>query len=266
MAIVQIKPIDRERWHGKKNQEAFARPVTIEALVSTKTNQYVTGISEERRLDLESTTGYDLSPKFNPEVSHPTWGGSLGQIKLEHGTNILDTSKTIDEIRLSVCKASPLVANSQSDLEEGLCPEALFIIFDESEEVEVAAKKLAMRDNCVIAISKLNETKKIQLIMIILNLNVKGQSTENIRVKLEEALTYAGPEKFLNLIKGDASRNTAHFLLLDAVRLNIVNKKGSGFFYMDHPLGLDLGMAINFLLDPENASIKAELLNKLNNK
>lgn len=70
MALVEVKPIEKERWHGKKGRDAFARPVTIEALVSIRTGQFATGLSPEERAALEAKTGFNLSPDYTQGRPH----------------------------------------------------------------------------------------------------------------------------------------------------------------------------------------------------
>ena len=35
MQLVEVRPIERERWHGLKGKDAITRPVVIEALLSS---------------------------------------------------------------------------------------------------------------------------------------------------------------------------------------------------------------------------------------
>ena len=131
MALVQVKPIEKKTWHGLEGVKRFTAPKTIQALVSLTTGLYATGLSEEDRERLEKETGFDLSPTYIPGKIHPFWGDKISRVVLEHRTNMFDTSKPLDEIKVKLLKASDLVANSQKEYEDGLFPEAQFVIFDE---------------------------------------------------------------------------------------------------------------------------------------
>ena len=85
-------------------------------------------------------TGFDLSPIFINEKSHPFWDSKTAQVKLEHKTNVFNTDRPIDEIKVKILKASDLVANSMKEYEEGKFPNALFVIFDEKEEVQLESE------------------------------------------------------------------------------------------------------------------------------
>ena len=73
MAQVQIKPIERVRWHGKTSKEFPNRPVKIEALVDPTTGRYATGLTEEDKVRLEGITGFDLSDIYRNGRPHPFW-------------------------------------------------------------------------------------------------------------------------------------------------------------------------------------------------
>lgn len=264
MAIVEIKPIEKEKWHGYKGKNSFARPIVIEALVSTETGQYATGLTEEERLELESKTGYDLSPEYIPEKIHSFWNSSTGQVRLENKTNIFDTSKPLDYIKVKLLKASDLVANSQKEYEEGLYPEALFVIFDEQEETARKASKAAIKRKVIVESEKLSQSKKIEIIQILLGLNVKNQSNDFIDLKFEEAIDKVGAEKVLNIMNRDDKRNSVHALVLEALQKNILRKEGSAIYYFDDQLGFDLEATVDYLMDSKNQPLKLQILEKIN--
>ena len=145
MALVEVKPIEKERWHGKKGKEAFTRPMTLEALVSLNTNQFATGLTQEDRERLQKATGFDLSPDYMQGKPHPFWNSTAALIKLENKTNVFNTDRPLDEIKVKVMKAHDLVANSMKEYQEGKYPLAKFVIFDEIEEVEIKASKAAIK-------------------------------------------------------------------------------------------------------------------------
>jgi hypothetical protein len=143
MSLIEVRPVETKKWHGKKGKETFARPLVLEALYDEKTGGYATGLKDEEiRKKLERKTGFDLSDTYDVDVPHPFWNSKAGEIKLEYRTNIFNTKKAIDFIRVSVLKASKFVANSQRELDQGLFPDALFVIFDEKEEATIKATKI----------------------------------------------------------------------------------------------------------------------------
>lgn len=264
MALVEVKPIERERWHGKKGKEGFTRPLTLEALVSLNTNQFSTGLTKEDRERLEAITGYNLSPDYIQGKPHPFWNSTAAQIKLENKTNVFNTDRPLDEIKVKVMKAHDLVANSMKEYEEGKFPLAKFVIFDEQEEVEIKASKLALKNKVVLEIADLSFERKAELVQILKGISVRNQSPNFVELKLDEAIDEFGPQKVLNLIKRDKARTSLHALVLEAIYKNVLRKEGTAVYYMDDQIGFDVESAIDYLQDSKNQALKAQIIERLN--
>lgn len=262
MALIEVRPIEKEKWHGKKGKDSFARPVVVEALVNVRTNLYDTGLSTEEQDKLEKSTGLNLSNIYIKDKPHPFWSTSQAQIKLPNSTKIFDTSKPLDEIAVKVLKASELVANSVREYEEGKFPFASHVIFDEREEVEIKASKIAIKKETIIESSKLSRAKKVEIIQVLSNKSMKKQSDEFVEVELDK-LIEESPERVLNLIKADKVDTTVHSMILEGLEKNILRKEGSGIYYMDDQLGYDITSAIGYFKDPSNQKLKAEITEKL---
>jgi|SRR6187402_896047 len=264
MAIVEVKPIEKERWHNKKGKENFSRPITLEALVSLRTGQFATGLSPEDRVRLESTTGYNLSPDYTLGKAHDFWNSPAAQIKLDFKTNIFDTSRPLDEIKVKVLKAHDLVANSQKEYEEGKYPDALFVIFDEQEDTELKASKASIKRKVIIEASKLTKTRKAEIVQIVSGVSVRHQSDDYVDLKLDEAIDSAGAERVLTLIQRDKTRTSLHALVLEAIHKQVLRKDGSAVYYMDDQLGFDVESTVDYFIDPKNQTLKAQVLEKVN--
>ena len=264
MALVEVKLIEKERWHGYKGKDSFTRPITIEALISIQTGQFATGLSQEDRERLEKLTGYNLSPDYMVGKPHEFWNSPAAQIKLESKTNIFDTRKPLDEIKVSILKASDLVANSQKELEEGKYPSAIFVIFDEAEEVQAKASKLAMKNKVVLESAKLSFERKAEIVQILKGISVKSQSQDYVDLKLDEAIDEFGSDRVLNLIKRDKTRTSLHSLVLEAIYKNVLRKDGTAIYYMDDQIGFDVESAVDYFTDSKNQTLKAQILEKIN--
>lgn len=263
MAIVEVRPIERERWHGKRGRDAFARPITLEALVNAKTGQYDTGLTDKDKQRLETLTGYDLSKEYILGRPHPFWSSTAARIVLEHKTNIFDTSRPLDEIKVKVMKAHDLVANSMTEYNEGKFPYATFVIYDENEEVEVKAAQVALKQQVYLALSKMSKSKKAELVQILSNTPVRGRSDDFVDSKLDEAIESIGFEDVLNIINRDKEDNTVYALLLEAVYKGVLRKEGTSVYYMDDQIGFDQEAAIQYLKDSKNQALRAQIIEKL---
>lgn len=264
MAQVQIKPIERVRWHGKSSKEFPNRPVKIEAFVDPSTGRYVTGLSPEDRERLERITGFDLSDLYVNGKPHPFWSSKAGMVVLEDATTILDSKNPLEEIKIKLLKASHFVANSMSEYEQGLAPYAKFVIFDEQEEVEEKAARSAALKRVYALSEKLTPAKKADIIMVVLGVSVKKQSSEYIEVKFDEAIEMIGPHKMLELLNNDPKRTAINAIVLEAIDRSILRKEGSSIYYMDTHIAYDVEGAVDYFLNKDNQTMKATILEKLN--
>lgn len=261
MAIVIVKPIEKNRWHN--NPKIIDRPVVLHAAISLSTGKYATGLTEEDRERLEKLTGYNLSPEYINGVAHEFWDNSIGKIKLSDGANVFDTNKPLDYIKLQILKANDLVANSQKEFDEGLFPYAKFIIYDEEQEQEIKAAKVALKNRVILEVEKLSNDRKIEIIQIILNISAKGQSSNFISLKMEECIEKAGAEQILSLINENKARVTTKAFILEALNKNILRKEGTSVYYLSDQIGFDIDSTIDYFLDKNNQSLKAQIINQL---
>lgn len=263
MAIVEVRPIERERWHKKKGKDAFARPVTLEAPVSLRTGKLATGLTPEETEKFKAQ-GYDVSPEYIKGKPHPFYHLGEGRVRLNHGNNIFDTSIPINEIKVKMLKAHDLVANSMKEYEEGKYPEALFVIFDEQEELELKASKAALKRKVVLETTKLTKSRKAEIVQILEGVSVRNQTEDYVDLKLDEAIENHGAEKVLNMIQRDKARTTLHALVLEGIHKGVLRKDGPGVYYMDDQLGFDIESTVDFFADSKNQTMKAQIMEKIN--
>lgn len=260
--LVEVRPIEVKKWHGKKGQEDFAQPVIIECLYDVHTGKYATGLDEKDRKRLEAVTGYDLSDTFNATKPHPFWTSSAARIKLPHRTVVFDTNIPLDEIKVKVLKASKFVANSMKEYKQGLYPEATHVIFDEAEEVAIKASKIQKKKTATKLSMKMTLDEKANIIMIMSNKLLKGQSQDYIDVEIDR-LIEENTEKFITLAKQDKKQTYIRALILEALHKNILTKEGIAVYYMSDKIANSIEDAVDYFLDPQNQQLKTALLEKI---
>ena len=261
--IVEVRPIETKRWHGKTGQQSFSQPTVIEALFDMNTGQYATGLSEEEKTVLEKNTGYDLSPEFDPEKPHPFWSTNTARVKLGNKTTIFDTSKSLDTIKVRLLKASRFVANSMREYEEGLYPEAVFVIYDENEEVQKKATKIQQRNKARKLASKMSIDERINIIQILDGKSLRKQSPDFIDVAVED-LVLNGTEEFIKWAEMDKGYTYVRASILEGIHRNILTKEGNAVYYMGDRIGDTIDDACTYFIDPNNQRLKASILEKLN--
>lgn len=268
---VIIKPLNIKRWHGKEGKESFTRPKIIQALVDPDTMTYSTGLSEKEEKELGEKLKVDLTKQFSLETPHPFWDSKQGEVALENRTMIFDTDNPLQYVKVKICKNSKYVANSMKDWEEGLFPEATHVIFDEAEEVEQKASKVAIKNKAVIETAKLSKGKKIELIMILSSAggdylrvkNLKGKSDNFVEVELDK-LVEEKPQEVLRILSMDKEEVSTNALVLEALQKHVFEKVGHKIMYHDSVLGQDIYDVVEYLNAPENQEFKVRILAQVN--
>lgn len=264
--VIEVKPIEIEKWHGKKGQESFARPKKLQALVDGATMQYATGLNDAdiESLKKEGGVNYDLTPNFNSQEPHPFWDSNMATVKLENNTMFLHINQPLDYIKYSIMKASRFVANSRAELDAGLWPYATHVISDEKEEAEIVAKRQAVQDDAVIKARSLTLDRKIELILILGGKNVKGQSEAFVSVELRKVID-KDPEAFLQQADKEAEENATLAMVYEAIQKGIFRKEASGVYYFEESIGTDEIAASNYLSNDKNQDFMLLIKQKLEN-
>lgn len=264
--LVEIRPIEVKKWHEKGKEESFTRPKKIQALVDSVTMKYATGLTPDEIKELTTGAGavnYDLTDHFNMRVPHPFWDGPMGVIKLENNTMFFDISQPLKFIHYKVMKASKYVANSPSEYEEGLWPEATHVIWDESEQVEIKASKIELKNKAIIELSKVDSQRKKELILILRGKNVMSNSDAFLVPILEEIATNSAKE-LLEVMVMDKKELKTRALVLASLDRGIFRKDGHRIFYMDSPLGEDESAVVKYLMEDVNQDFRMTIIDKLN--
>ena len=260
--LVEIRPIEKNKWHGKKGAESITKVKTIEALYDNRTGGYATGLTEEEAETYGKKLGLDLSNQFNPAEPHPFWNSKAGRLRLENNAMFLDPSKPLDFVRIKMAKASMFVANSIEDYENGLCQNATHVIYDAQEEMKLKATTIQSKRECYRKLAKLSKERQVNIIRVISDKDVKGLSDDFINVEIENIID-TDPEEFLKWVNMDAKVLAARALVLECLFRNILTKRGSAVYYLDNQLGFDVSETVNYLTDDANQQLKASLHSKL---
>ena len=260
--LVEVRPLEIEKWHRKKGPEDFSQPLIIECLYDIDTGNYATGLTEEEQKKYEKLTGYDLSNNYNPSKPHPFWNSQAARIKLPHRTTIFDTKKPLDFIKVKVLKASKFVANSMKEYEEGLYPEATYVIFDEAEEMAIKASKIQKKNTALKLSIKMTTDEKINILQILSHKSLRGQSQDYIDVEIDKVIN-EDTDKFIELAKSDKKETYMRATVLEAIHKGILTKEGNAVLYMGDRIGNETDDAVKYFLDPQNQNLKTAILEKL---
>lgn len=262
--IIEVRPVEKTPWHGKKGKESFKSPLTLYCLVNPETVSYDSGLTKEEVEKYQEALGVDLSSTFIRDQAHSFWDSNMGKIKLENRTNIFDTNKPLDAIKVSVLKQSKYVANSLLEFDQGLYPDAEFIIYDEKEEVEVKATKLAIKREAIVKSMELTDNQKAQIVLLISGKLVKGKSKDFIDVELDKLIDN-NAKMVLKYISRSKEEVSTEALVREAVQKSILKQAGHKIMYHDSVLGTEIADVALYLNRPENQDLKLRIMESVNN-
>lgn len=261
--LVEVRPIERSKWHGKTGAESFQRPKKFQVLVDTDSMNYATGLTDEEVEALNRKVNYDLSPNFNSETPHLFWDSPMAMFKMDNNTMFFDISQPLNYIKVKNMKASKFIANSMSQYDEGLFPEATHVIFDESEQAELKATKIERNTQAIIEASKMSKDRKIQIILALSDKNMKGQSDNFVNVELRKVIDN-DTDEFLRYTSMKAEELSNYSLVLEALQKSVLRKDGHKIMYHESILGMDAVDVAKYLLLPENQDLKIRLMAQIN--
>ena len=261
--LVEVRPLEIKKWHGKTGQESFAQSISFEALYDAQHGVYATGLTAAERKVLEKSTGYDLSPEFDPEKPHPFWSTGTARVKLGNKTTVFDTTKNLDAIKVKMLKANKYIANSMQEYRQGLYPEAMFVIYYEAEEVSLKASKIQIRNKARKLASKMSMDERINIIQILKGKSMRKNSPDFLEVAIED-LVQEDTTEFVKWAEMDKTATYIRASVLEGIHRNILTKEGNAVYYMGDRIADTLDDACNYFLDPQNQQMKAMILEKLN--
>ena len=251
-ALVEIRPVEINKWHGKNGKDSFSQPVTIRVLYDHATGAYATGLTEEQEENYSKRLGVNLSRIFNPQKPHDYWDSSAAKIKLPNYPIFLDPTIPLEFVRIQNLK----------DYNDNRYPEASHVIFDEGEEIEIKATRIQLKKKCYKLVTELSTDRLTNILTILSEKTIRGRSRDFIDVQLEEIIENNG-ELFLKYATMNAQESYIRASILEAIYKNILTKEGIGIYYMGDKIANSYEDAIGYFLDPQNQTLKVSILEKL---
>lgn len=260
--LVEVRPLPIDKWHGKKGKDSFGQPKEIEVLYDPKTGKYATGMTPEVAAKLSKEMGVDLSDTFNPIEPHSYWSTKPASIKLPIHTTFFDPNKPAELVKIYNMKASKFVANSMKEYDDGKWPHATHVLFDQTEDVNMKATKIAIKRECTLIVSKMSDADKINMVQILGEKSVRGRSTDFINVEIDEVIE-SKPAEFLRYAKMGREEVYIRASILEAIMKNILTKEASAVYYMGELIGYDYETTVEWFKNPQNSKMKIAILEKL---
>tara|TARA_R110000787_G_scaffold279645_1_gene389860 strand:- start:9377 stop:10180 length:804 start_codon:yes stop_codon:yes gene_type:complete len=256
--LVYVKPIIKERWHGlhKIGRAKFqGTSDVLQAVYDRNLGVLATGLDEEQRERLSKSMGVDLAPIQSNEYWHEF------KVKLEDKTMIFDTNIPFQELQISMLRASSQIANSQKEHDNGMWPDAKYVIYDEQQEVEKEAKTAEVKANAFSIFSKLSPSKRLDVLKIF------GKATTNSSEDFTYARLYEileeDPKRFSEVASAKPEEIKVKALMFDLEGKGILRTKGAAYLYNDQQLGFDYDDTVMYLMNPKNQALLIKLTDDL---
>ena len=250
--LVYVKPIVRKKWHGLNELGRSKFQDTSDvlmALYDSRIGKMATGLDKDDEVRLGSALGADLSS------SSEYW--NTFKVKLKDQTMIFNTSIPLQELQVKLLQASKFVANSQREIDAGKWPQAKYVIYNETQELEKEANAVEFKAKAVELFNKLSSEKKEDLLKIYGKF-VENSSRDFVYTRLFEIVDN-NPVEFMKTATLTPEEIKIRALIFDLERTGILRRKNAAYLYNDQQLGFDFDNTVDVLLDP----MKQELLVKL---
>ena len=260
---IQVRPLPIEKWHKLSGKDSFAGKFTITPLIDDSTGMYKTGMTSEELEKYGKILGQDLTPRYDSQKPHYFWDSEAAAIKLENRTNFIDKTDPIGFINYKTLVGSKYIANNMKEWEEGLWPDAVFVIVDEETDSDIKASKIAIIKSAILETAKLSKDRKAAIVLILSGKLVRGKSDNFVEVALDEEIN-KNPAEVLRLAKLDKGQMATQALVLEAIQRGALQKAGHRIMYMDSIIGEDIYSAADYLEDPKNQELKLRIQTTLN--
>lgn len=239
-------------WAPTQDQ-SFKRPVTIYApLVGER---YNVDISDARLEELGKILGIDLNPKSIFNQAHPFYDGPQGRIKIENNTMFFDPSNPMDELRIGIMRGSQVVANSQSEYDNDMWPEAEFVIIDRVAEIESKGKKADLKFQAGESIQNMDQETKVALITILTGEDVANQTASYISGVLQD-LIEKDLDRFLKFSRMELQELQSRAVFRKAVDMQIIEEIDGHLYFGDIELGIGEADAFSYIQTPKNSKVR----------
>lgn len=268
---VEIRPIKKQRWHGKEGKEHIQANKTIRALVSSKTGKYQINLSEEEKSNLEDRLGVDLENTYKNRP-HPFYDAKEGSVTLEPMPVFLhvdlNNGRASDFIKYKIIESSPFVANSMREYEEGKYPEATHVIYNKQLEVEAKAQEIKRKTDLIVKLSKTAKARKVEILTILSDSKemISANNTDELISVEIDKLIESKPEELEELLKRSKDQIAAESLVKKALYKNIFRVSGHRYYYGETVIGESEEDTVRYMLDPMQNDFFAMIREQIKNK
>lgn len=248
--VVVIKSIAKPNWSNIKKYPNTKDVLTCP--LDAATGSYKTGLTPEKRSELEQKLKVDLSPSRTNEF----WQ-NFSIVFKDNDDKTLNLEDPIQELEYYVLLEHRLVAKDMGELKQR--PHVKYVFYDQDKEYREMNLKAKVEREAISTFNSLTpEEIREYLIMI-------GRSAGNVSAHVAETTFYEwvkeNPQQFLDMHKDPKKEVKA---LISKLHIhNIIRKSGRAYYYNDDLLGLDFDETIAFFENKKNGELRKLLQERL---
>ena len=267
----EIQPINKKgNWLAGNNIPEDAEiQGSITFGVGLKNNQYRIALDEKDIpiLAKHYNRSEDDFALIRTPNKYSVWQDSTlpyTKIKLSGKTAILDDEIIEQRIQLAILRAHPEVANSEEELQ--INPDAYkYIIRSEMAEIQIKNNKIARKDEVRKKLEKLKLDQLKAIYIVVTERSLSNKSSEYMNVVKEELLDSYLDKTEIELGKDPDLIHILH-VIYRAIETNIIIRDKGALYWNGEIIAAGIDELAKFLKDPQNQSIKADILTKLQNR
>jgi len=261
--IVEIKPIEREKWHGYKKADDFSRDRKIFPVVDPNTRKYKTGLDED---DIEKLKAMGFKRELNDDWKryepHPFWDSTEVKVALKQHTFRLDTDNPIEFIQYKYILEHPAVANSLREYEEGKWPDATHYIVNSPDAIRRKASEVEARKQAYGLLLEASRDKKLKVALLVGGKDFSKEDDKKLEIYLDELLSQK-PRQVLKYLSQDDELSDNLYIVKKALRKKVLRNGITGIKFMDLLIGTSEEEAALFLGKEDNLELKERLLEQI---
>jgi len=257
--IIEVRPIERERYHGLSKDKSIRRSIKLSAVVDTVSRKFLVDITEKRLIELGKILGLDLNTKYQ-EGKESFYDSVQGLVKLEPFTMVFNTEVPMDELRVGIIKKLPEVApNAQEAMASS---EFTHYIYSEDEELERSASKTEKMMEAVSMVNDMSQDTKVAVLLLVTGKDYKTKSNTIVNSALMAEIEKSA-KKVMEYAKMPANYLVTEALVKRAIDLNVISKDGPQYEFRGNSIGFDTHEIVKMLLEDKNQPLKVKLLDEV---
>lgn len=265
--VIQVKLIDEgeEDIFGAPLNAQIARPKKIEPTFDSQTGRFVVDLPDDLWDYLKETMGskYDLDTSHNirSDEPHDFWQSRTTLVSLEPNTMVLEFKNPLNIAKYGIMRGHKLVANSLEEYQQGMWPDALWVIIDDHQDIKQKARDAQEKATAYALMGNIAPDRMRDLLQAYKKRSYMRAKPETVIIDFEKAVE-ENPGEINRLWKRKDILEEMS-MIVQGIEKNQLKEKADAIKFGDTTLGLGIEEAAEKL--KEDQELKQMLMAKIEN-